>query len=78
LHQVLCVGTIWDPPAARHLASGTVAELPHPAEFPWRSGLILLDQVRTLDKVRLVRKLGAVPAATLSSTLKTLQLVLAR
>lgn len=44
-----------------------------PLSFGGRKGLILLDQVRTLDKVRLVRKLGAVSAAALSSTLKTLQ-----
>ncbi|MFT3756380.1 MAG: type II toxin-antitoxin system PemK/MazF family toxin [Pseudoxanthomonas sp.] len=36
-------------------------------------GLILLDQTRAVDKVRLIRKLGAVSAETLSTTLKTLQ-----
>lgn len=36
-------------------------------------GLILLDQIRTVDKVRLAKKLGAVSAKTLSVTLTTLQ-----
>ncbi len=36
-------------------------------------GLILLDQMRSVDKMRLVRKLGMVPAKTLASTLTTLQ-----
>ncbi len=36
-------------------------------------GLILLDQVRTIDKVRLTKKLGAVSTKTLSSVLSTLQ-----
>lgn len=36
-------------------------------------GLILLDQLRTVDKPRLVKKLGAVSRKTLASTLGTLQ-----
>lgn len=40
-------------------------------------GLILLDQVRAVDKVRLAKKLGAVSAKTLASTLNTLQEVFA-
>ena len=36
-------------------------------------GLILVDQVRTVDKVRLAKRLGAVSAKTLSATLSTLQ-----
>jgi mRNA interferase MazF len=38
-----------------------------------KRGLILLDQVRAVDKLRLVRKLGTISAKTLSSTLATLQ-----
>lgn len=38
-----------------------------------RKGLILLDQVRAVDKVRLARKLGTVPARTLTATLAALQ-----
>ncbi|MEJ8847923.1 type II toxin-antitoxin system PemK/MazF family toxin [Variovorax rhizosphaerae] len=40
-------------------------------------GLILLDQIRTVDKVRLAKKLGAVTAKTLAATLATLQEVFA-
>lgn len=36
-------------------------------------GLILLDQIRAVDKARLAKKLGAVSAKTLTSTLSTLQ-----
>ena len=38
-----------------------------------KKGLILLDQVRAVDKTRLTKKLGAVPAKTLTATLRTLQ-----
>jgi len=38
-----------------------------------KRGLILLDQIRAVDKVRLSRKLGAVSANTLTSTLSTLR-----
>jgi len=48
-----------------------------PLTFRGKSGLILLDQVRTLDRERLVRKLGAVSGVTLAATLKTLQTVFA-
>jgi mRNA interferase MazF len=40
-------------------------------------GLILLDQVRTLDKVRLAQRLGAVSTKTLAAALRTLQDVFA-
>lgn len=36
-------------------------------------GLIVLDQIRTVDKARLSRRLGAVSRKTLAATLKTLQ-----
>ena len=42
-----------------------------------RKGLILLDQMRAVDKIRLTRKLGAVSAKTLTATLRTLQDVFA-
>ncbi|BDE06831.1 mRNA interferase PemK [Vulcanimicrobium alpinum] len=44
-----------------------------PVTFGGKSGLVLLDQIRTIDKARLVKKLGAVPKKTLSSTLSALQ-----
>jgi mRNA interferase MazF len=40
-------------------------------------GMILLDQVRTVDKVRLARKLGAVSTKTLAAALSTLHSVFA-
>jgi len=42
-----------------------------------RKGLILLDQVRAVDKTRLAKKLGAVSSRTLTATLRTLQEVFA-
>jgi hypothetical protein len=42
-----------------------------------RKGLILLDQVRAVDKTRLGKKLGVVSAKTLTATLRTLQKVFA-
>jgi len=40
-------------------------------------GLILLDQIRTVDKERLVKRMGAVSTKTLTATLTTLQEVFA-
>lgn len=48
-----------------------------PITFGGKKGLILLDQIRTLDKIRLVRRLGAASNATLTATLRTLQEVFA-
>ena len=42
-----------------------------------KKGLILLDQVRAVDKVRLVKKLGMISPKTLTATLNTLQEVFA-
>lgn len=44
-----------------------------PLTFQGKQGLILLDQVRTLDGVRLVKRLGALRAPTLAAALRTLQ-----
>jgi mRNA interferase MazF len=46
--------------------------------FQGKQGLILLDQIRTLDRVRLVKRLGALRPATLATTLQTLQAMFAR
>jgi mRNA interferase MazF len=43
-----------------------------------RKGLILLDQVRAVDKIRLAKRLGAIRAKTLTATLRTLQEVFAQ
>ncbi|KJV25529.1 growth inhibitor PemK [Aquitalea magnusonii] len=48
-----------------------------PLTFQGKQGLILLDQIRVLDKTRLVRKLGEVEDETLEATLETLQEVFA-
>src|SRR5579863_930423 len=45
--------------------------------FQGKRGLILLDQLRTLDKIRLVKRLGNVSQAVLASALKALQQVFA-
>lgn len=41
--------------------------------FQDKDGLILLDQIRTLDKSRLIRRMGKLPAETLAQTLKTMR-----
>ena len=41
--------------------------------FQGVDGLILLEQSRTLDKRRLVKRLGQVPDAVLAQTLRTLR-----
>jgi mRNA interferase MazF len=59
------------------VAPMTTSSRPAPYRIPLRfrrkDGLILLDQMRTLDKQRLVRRLGAVTVATLSRTLAALR-----
>jgi mRNA interferase MazF len=42
-----------------------------------KRGRILLDQIRTIDKARLVKRLGAVSTPTLQRTLDTLQQIFA-
>ena len=44
-----------------------------PLRFDDRNGLLLLDQLRTLDKQRLVRRLGTVSTRTLRGTLAALR-----
>ena len=48
-----------------------------PVLFESRRGLIMLDQVRTLDKSRLIKRLGEVNRKALHDTLCTLQEVFA-
>lgn len=71
-------------PAEMHNALRTVIVAPMttkawPAPFRIRvthggkRGLILLDQIRAIDKLRLVRRLGNVSAKTLVQTLTTLR-----
>ena len=52
---------------------GRAAGFRVPITHDGKKGLILLDQMRAIDKTRLVKKLGTVGAKTLHSTLNTLQ-----
>ena len=45
--------------------------------FQGKQGLILLDRVRTLDRARLVKRMGALRPVTLAATLQTLQAMFA-
>jgi mRNA interferase MazF len=58
-------------------SKGFAAPFRIPVTHAGTKGLILLDQIRTVDKVRLAKRLGAVSAKTLSATLTTLQEVFA-
>lgn len=58
-------------------SKGFVAPFRVPVTHAGKKGLILLDQVRTVDKVRLAKRLGAVSSKTLSGALGTLQEVFA-
>lgn len=48
-----------------------------PVSHAGQKGLILLDQLRAVDKIRLAKRLGAVSAKTLLGTLGILQEVFA-
>jgi mRNA interferase MazF len=49
-----------------------------PVSHGGKRGLILLDQIRAVDKLRLGKKVGSVSAKTLATALDTLQEVFAR
>ncbi|ANB75463.1 type II toxin-antitoxin system PemK/MazF family toxin [Paraburkholderia phytofirmans] len=53
--------------------AGRAAPFRVPLTFLRKKGLILLDQIRTVDKTRLVKRAGAVSDAALSNALSTLQ-----
>jgi mRNA interferase MazF len=44
-----------------------------PIAFNGKQGLIVLDQIRKLDKTRLLKRLGKAPEKTLAATLSALQ-----
>ena len=48
-----------------------------PLTLRGKQGLIVLDQIRTLDRVRLVKRLGALRSQTLVLTLQTMQAMFA-
>jgi mRNA interferase MazF len=58
-------------------SKGFAAPFRVPVTHGGTKGLIVLDQLRTVDKIRLVKRLGAVSARTLSTVLATLQEVFA-
>jgi mRNA interferase MazF len=49
-----------------------------PIAFAGKRGLIVLDQVRTLDKARLIRRLGRATEKTIAATLSVLQEMFAK
>jgi mRNA interferase MazF len=64
------------------VAPMTTKSRPAPFRIPLshggKKGLILIDQIRTVDKERLAKKMGSVSAKTLGIALDTLQEVFAR
>ncbi|MGH8488121.1 MAG: type II toxin-antitoxin system PemK/MazF family toxin [Gammaproteobacteria bacterium] len=52
---------------------GGMAPYRIPVTFAGKKGLILLDQIRALDQVRLIKRAGAVHHKTMAATLNTLQ-----
>lgn len=63
--------------AAPMTTAGTPAPFRVPVRFAGKKGLVLLDELRALDKRRLVERLGAVNAATLRACIGALQEVFA-
>jgi len=56
------------------MTTGSTAALFRVAvRFRGKSGLVLLDQGRALDKLRLVKRLGAVSPAVLAASLAVLR-----
>ncbi|MEQ8482886.1 MAG: type II toxin-antitoxin system PemK/MazF family toxin [Pseudomonadales bacterium] len=64
------------------LAPMTTASRPAPFRVPishdGKRGLVLIDQIRTVDKARLIRRLGSTSPRTLLQALRTLQEVFAK
>jgi mRNA interferase MazF len=54
-------------------SKGFAAPFRVPVTHAGAKGLIVLDQIRTVDKVRLAKRLGALSRRTLATTLATLQ-----
>ena len=54
-------------------SKGFAAPFRIPVTHAGTKGLVVLDQLRTVDKTRLVRKMGSVSSKTLHATLTTLQ-----
>lgn len=58
-------------------SKGFAAPFRVPVTHAGTKGLVVLDQIRAVDKLRLVKRLSAVSAKTLSATLVALQEVFA-
>jgi mRNA interferase MazF len=54
-------------------SKGFAAPFRIPLTHAGKKGLILLDQIRAVDKIRLTKKMGSVSPKTLSAMLGTLQ-----
>ena len=54
-------------------SKGFAAPFRVPVTHAGTKGVIVLDQMRAVDKARLVKRLGAVSAKTLTTTLAALQ-----
>lgn len=54
-------------------SQGFAAPFRVPLNFNGQSGQVLLDQLRTVDKSRLAKRLGALPSPVLSQALHTLR-----
>jgi mRNA interferase MazF len=58
-------------------SKGFAAPFRVPVTHAGTKGLVVLDQIRTVDKLRVVKRLGGVSAKTLSAVLAVLQEVFA-
>jgi len=58
-------------------SKGFVAPFRVPVTHVGKKGLVLVDQLRTVDKVRLVKRLGGLSPKTMAATLSTLKEVFA-
>ena len=61
------------------VAPMTTGEHPYevrvPCEFRGRPGYVLVDQVRSVDPVRIIRRLGTIDAPTLNLVLRRLRML---
>lgn len=64
------------------VAPMTTKERPYPSRVPCtfqgKLGQVVLDQIRTVDKARLVRRLGMISAGVQTKVLDTLQAMFAK
>lgn len=58
-------------------SQGFAAPFRIPVTHAGKKGLIVLDQIRTVDKARLIKRQGALSAKTLQATLAVLQEIFA-